>query len=265
MEDQNQGEQHKRFASFSSQDPRYTLQLPTAQNTLLASNTEERYRIGQSISSEETSRSFVSSNAHLQYYHASPVAFSATNLSEVSAGYDASYGPNMQEQTPGFGSYNTEIMMYNVPQESTQTSLYDAPPFCSPNDRGTGHYPPSEITESLFSSIGTASVPTLRDAISTTVPNSGAFLPPGPYLPYSGTMSGLQNLQAQPEPPNISEDIDERKAAELETKWHEYQRQLGTVFDEISGRDLERAATSLLTVSVWLLSQIPDLGKFCSI
>lgn len=262
MEGQKQGERQRRFASFSSQDPRYTLQLPTTQNTLLSSNSEERYRIGQLIQSEETSRSFVGSNAHLQYYQASPVAFSATNLSEVPAGYDAGYGPSMQEQTPGFGSYNTGIMMYNVPQESTQTSLYDAPPFCSSNDTETGPYSTSDISQSLFSSIATVSEPTLQDAISTAVPNAGAFLSPGPSVPYSGNMSGLQNMQAQQEPLNMSEDIGKRKAAELEEKWHDYQRQLGTVFEEISGGDLERAATSLLAVSVWLLSQIPDLGKY---
>ncbi|KAK3190556.1 hypothetical protein K4F52_003246 [Lecanicillium sp. MT-2017a] len=60
--------------------------------------------------------------------------------------------------------------------------------------------------------------------------------------------------------PNMPEDTAERKAAELEEKWHDYQRQLGSVFEEITGGDLEKAADLLLAVSVWLLSQVTDLG-----
>ncbi|RSL90549.1 hypothetical protein CEP52_014574, partial [Fusarium oligoseptatum] len=46
----------------------------------------------------------------------------------------------------------------------------------------------------------------------------------------------------------------------LEEKWVNYQRQLGTIFQEIMNGSLESASETLLSVTSWLLSQVADLG-----
>jgi hypothetical protein len=48
----------------------------------------------------------------------------------------------------------------------------------------------------------------------------------------------------------------------LEEKWISYQRQLGTVFQNITNGALESASETLLTISDWLLSQVLDLGTY---
>lgn len=46
----------------------------------------------------------------------------------------------------------------------------------------------------------------------------------------------------------------------LQEKWQNYQRQLGSVFQDISSVSLERAAETLLNISGWLLTQVAELG-----
>lgn len=46
----------------------------------------------------------------------------------------------------------------------------------------------------------------------------------------------------------------------LEEKWVNYQRQLGTIFQDIASGSLEAASETLLGISAWLLTQVKDLG-----
>ncbi|KAG7403737.1 hypothetical protein Forpe1208_v016137 [Fusarium oxysporum f. sp. rapae] len=46
----------------------------------------------------------------------------------------------------------------------------------------------------------------------------------------------------------------------LEEKWVSYQRQLGSIFQEIVNGYLKSASETLLSVTSWLLSQVADLG-----
>ena len=56
-----------------------------------------------------------------------------------------------------------------------------------------------------------------------------------------------------------SEDHEYHDAG-LAEKWLNYQRQLGTVFQDVKGGSLESAAETLLSLSNWLLTQVADLG-----
>lgn len=60
----------------------------------------------------------------------------------------------------------------------------------------------------------------------------------------------------------ITEDY-EHSDGTLEEKWVNYQRQLGTIFQEIMNGSLESASETLLSVTSWLLSQVADLGMYC--
>ena len=48
--------------------------------------------------------------------------------------------------------------------------------------------------------------------------------------------------------------------AALGERWINYQRQLGTVFQDVKAGSLESAAETLLSLSNWLLTQVTDLG-----
>jgi hypothetical protein len=51
----------------------------------------------------------------------------------------------------------------------------------------------------------------------------------------------------------------------LEEKWVSYQRQLGSIFEEILNWSLESASETLLSVTSWLLSQVADLGMYYTV
>ncbi|EXM13041.1 hypothetical protein FoTM2_017193 [Fusarium oxysporum f. sp. vasinfectum] len=60
---------------------------------------------------------------------------------------------------------------------------------------------------------------------------------------------------------NVSMTDDHNYAeGALEEKWVRYQRQLGSMFQDIVNGSLESASETLLSVTSWLLSQVADLG-----
>lgn len=76
---------------------------------------------------------------------------------------------------------------------------------------------------------------------------------------YSGSVSSANTLQQRATSVEASEDHEYHDAG-LEEKWMNYQRQLGTVFQDVKDGSLESAAETLLSLSTWLLTQAADLG-----
>ena len=60
---------------------------------------------------------------------------------------------------------------------------------------------------------------------------------------------------------SMTEDHEYAEGA-LEEKWVSYQRQLGSIFQDIFNGSLESASETLLSVTSWLLSQVADLGMY---
>ncbi|KAK2666189.1 hypothetical protein RAB80_018289 [Fusarium oxysporum f. sp. vasinfectum] len=86
---------------------------------------------------------------------------------------------------------------------------------------------------------------------------TGASAGPSPQQPAQGS-SGSANVY-QPSNAMNYKDHDYAEGA-LEEKWVSYQRQLGSIFQEIVNGSLESASETLLSVTSWLLSQVADLG-----
>jgi hypothetical protein len=80
--------------------------------------------------------------------------------------------------------------------------------------------------------------------------------------------SSISSVSAEPQAES-SDDIsvtDDHQNGEgvLKKNWVEYQRQLGSIFQEIVDGDLESASDTLLSITSWLLSQVVKLGMcFC--
>jgi hypothetical protein len=63
---------------------------------------------------------------------------------------------------------------------------------------------------------------------------------------------------------SMTEDHEYAEGA-LEEKWVSYQRQLGSIFQDIFNGSLESASETLLSVTSWLLSQVADLGMYITV
>lgn len=79
-------------------------------------------------------------------------------------------------------------------------------------------------------------------------------------MSYASNMSNVAAMQQPSASADVSmaEDDDYQDGA-LEEKWINYQRQLGTIFQEIVSGSLQ-SASETLSVSSWLLSQVANLG-----
>lgn len=74
-------------------------------------------------------------------------------------------------------------------------------------------------------------------------------------------MSGVNTVQQTPTNADVSmTEENEYSDGALEEKWINYQRQLGSVFQDILSGSLESASETLISISGWLLSQVVDLG-----
>ena len=80
---------------------------------------------------------------------------------------------------------------------------------------------------------------------------------------YSSNMPSGSAVHQTPGSADVSmaEEADYSDGA-LEEKWINYQRQLATVFQDVSRGSLHSASETVLTISNWLLSQVADLGMF---
>ncbi|SCO54202.1 uncharacterized protein FFNC_15389 [Fusarium fujikuroi] len=158
------------------------------------------------------------------------------------------YGPEYghdSRQTQDFGDYNTSTtMMYNVGQASEQNAVYDAQQFSLRQPPAMQMMPPDVASSYFGSEAGASAGPSLQQ------PAQGS----------SGSANVYQQSNAMNYASNsMSNDHDYTEGA-LEEKWVSYQRQLGSIFQEIVNGSLESASETLISVTSWLLSQVADLG-----
>ncbi|CAI6098996.1 unnamed protein product [Clonostachys chloroleuca] len=156
-------------------------------------------------------------------------------------------------------------MMYKVAQPNSQAPVYDAQHFSSRQTAVMQMMPP-DVATAYFGADAAAN----PSASVLQQPAHGASSPAGVYqqspsMNSASTMPGVSAVQqaAASADVSINEDTDtnnEFPDDALEEKWLSYQRQLGSVFQDISSESLENASETLLTISNFLLSQVVDLG-----
>lgn len=197
------------------------------------------------------------------YYQEPTAAFSTANMPATAMAYGPEYGQDSRQQTQAFGGYSTATMMYNVPQPSAQAPVYDTQQFGSRQPTAMPMMTP-DVTSTYFNPEGgSATASNLQPPSSqTTGASSGVYQPNNPSIGYSGSVSSVNQMaqSSATADASMTEDQDHPEGGALEEKWRNYQRQLGTIFQEIVNGSLESASETLLSVSSWLLSQVADLG-----
>ncbi|KAH6606369.1 hypothetical protein Trco_005522 [Trichoderma cornu-damae] len=179
--------------------------------------------------------------------------------------YGSEYGADSRPQTQGFGGYNAGMMMYNVPQPSTQTPVYDAQQFGQRQQAAMQMMAP-DVTSTYFSPEAGSAVAAAA-AASMQHPSQGSSASAGVYqqsqpMNYASNMPAANAMQqASGAADSAMGEGQDYAASGLQEKWLNYQRQLGSVFQDISSISLERAAETLLNVSSWLLTQVAELGE----
>ena len=163
--------------------------------------------------------------------------------------YGSDYGQDGRHESQSFGGYNTGGLMDSVGQPNTQTSVYDAHSFGSRQHAALQLMTP-DVTTAYFNPDGAAaSTSSLHSAslnYASNMPNINAI----------HEAQGATDMSMNEEP-----DFSDHNNAEDTARWHEYQRRLAAVFQDIVNGSLDSAAETLLNLSYWLLTQAVDLGK----
>ena len=200
--------------------------------------------------------------SYSNYYQEPSASFSTANMPTTAMAYGSEYGQDSRQQTQGFRGYNTAAtMMYNVPQPSAQTPVYDAQQYGSRQPAAMQMMTPDVATQYFGSEAGSTGAPSLQQQTQPSGAPANVYQQQNNPMSYGGNMANVNTMQQ----PSASADVsmaEEHDFAEgaLEEKWVNYQRQLGTIFQEVDNGSLESASETLLSVSSWLLSQVADLG-----
>ncbi|KJK77896.1 hypothetical protein H634G_06863 [Metarhizium anisopliae BRIP 53293] len=175
-------------------------------------------------------------------------------MSSTLLAYGSDYGSDTRTQTPGLGGYNASMMMYNVPPHTAaQQAVYDTQQF-TPRQHAAMQMMPSDVASSYFVSDTSGGAATSLQASGQG--SSTSYQHQNTGIGYPSSMSELQQSGGANAGMSASRDADDAIAL----KWSSYQRQLGTVFRDVSDGQLERASSTLLELSKWLLPQVPQLG-----
>jgi hypothetical protein len=202
------------------------------------------------------------SGSYSGYYQEPTSNFSTpANLPAAAMPYGSDYSQDARQQQ-GFGGYNTATMMYNVPQGNTQGSVYDAQQF-GQRQPSTMQLLTPDVTSTYFNSeTASGSTQALPSASQNASSSTNVFHQTPPSMTYaSSSIPSIGGMQQTPGSAEVSmtEENDYADGA-LEEKWVNYQRQLGTIFQDIASGSLEAASETLLGISAWLLTQVKDLG-----
>ncbi|KAF5227938.1 hypothetical protein FANTH_14643, partial [Fusarium anthophilum] len=121
---------------------------------------------------------------------------------------------------------------------------------------------PPDVDSSYFGSeAGASAGPSLQQPAQGSSGSANVYQQSNAMNYASNSMS---SVSAMPQAKNTADlsmkDDHEYAEGALEEKWASYQRQLGSIFQEIVNGSLESASETLLSVTSWLLSQVADLG-----
>lgn len=243
--------QHASSARFGSQPSR---SVPSGSN--------DRYRPAPIDTSPHTPRSVGDSGNYSSYYQEPTSGFSSTSMPSAGiAGYGSDYSQDGRQHPQSFSGYNTAAMMYNVAQPNTQPPVYDAQQFGSRQPAAMQMVTP-DVTSTYFGAdAANASASSLHPSAHGPSSSTSVYQqnPPMNYTSNMPSVGAVQQAQGSTEVP-MNEDPEYSDGA-LEEKWHNYQRQLAAIFQDIASGSLDSASETLLTISNWLLSQVADLGK----
>ncbi|KAH7166193.1 hypothetical protein EDB81DRAFT_838773 [Dactylonectria macrodidyma] len=261
MDNSNRMRRQNEQPVHPASNQRYPLHDPSQQRRTLAASSNDRYRPAPINTSPSPARGMGGAGNYNTYYQEPTASFSTANMPAAAMAYGSEYGADSRQQTQGFGGYgNAATMMYNVAQPSTQTPVYDAQQFGSRQPAAMQMMTPDVASTYFGSEAGGAGGQGLQQPAQGSGASANVYQQ-NTQMGYAGNMSSVSGMQQTPASADVSmtEDHDYAEGA-LEEKWVNYQRQLGTIFQEIVAGSLESASETLLSVSNWLLTQVADLG-----
>ncbi|RYC80873.1 hypothetical protein BFJ63_vAg16236 [Fusarium oxysporum f. sp. narcissi] len=195
------------------------------------------------------------------YYSGPSASFSTANMLGTATAYGPEYGHDSR-QAQGFGGYSTAAtMMYNVGPPSTQNTVYDAQQFSSRQPAAMQMVPPDVASSYFGSETGASAGPSLQQPAQGSSGSANVYQQSNAMNDSSNSMYSVRAMPQATSTADVSitDDHDYGEGA-LEEKWVSYQRQLGSIFQEIVNGSLESASEKLLSVTSWLLSPVADLG-----
>ncbi|KAL7625487.1 hypothetical protein AAE478_004707 [Parahypoxylon ruwenzoriense] len=245
-------------------NPRYPVHDPNAQGRSYGASGSDRYRPAPVNTSPTAARGIGGTAGYSGYYQEPAAAFS-TAMQQNTMAYQSEYGQDAR-QTQGFSTYNAPLM-YNVPQTSAQSAVYDtSPQFPSrqpaalqmmQTDVATPYFPNeptnAAATSSLQSHAGSSSTSTVYQQSPGSQRTMLQSYPSG-----LAPMSGMAQTSAPEQA--IEEQVYSQQSADMEAAWEQYQAALKEVFTNIRNGVLQAASESLLDISEWLLSKVVELG-----
>lgn len=258
--------QHGQHVQRTS-SPRFALQEQPQQSRSLGGDID-RHRSSLLSSSSSTPRG-MSAGGYSTYYQEPPAGFTTASMPTAAMGYSSEYSQDGRQSSHGFGGYNTATMMYNVPQAGAQGPVYDAQQYGSRQPPSTMQLMTPDVASTYFSSeTGSGSASAMQPPTQSGAATTNVFQQTTPSMSYASNISGVSGIQQTPGSggASVTDDNDYPDGA-LEEKWLNYQRQLGSIFQDIARGSLETASETLLSISKWLLPQVVDLGRhlFCMV
>ncbi|KAI5461132.1 hypothetical protein BGZ63DRAFT_404030 [Mariannaea sp. PMI_226] len=263
MDDPNQRRRQNEPRVQQASNQRYSLQDISQQRRSLTGGSSERYRPVPINTSPSAARGIAGAGGYSTYYQEPTASFSTANMSAAAMAYGPEYGADSRQQTQNFGGYNTTAtMMYNVPQPSAQTTVYDAQQFGSRQPTAMQMMTPDVASTYFSSDTGNAGNSGLQQTGQSSSGATNVYQQSNPLAYAAAGMSNVSAMQQAPPSAEVSmtEDQDYVPDGALEEKWVNYQQQLGTIFQDVVNGSLESASETLLSVSNWLLTQVVDLG-----
>ncbi|KAI8648521.1 hypothetical protein NCS55_01490800 [Fusarium keratoplasticum] len=174
--------------------------------------------------------------------------------------YGSEYCQDSRHQPQSFGGYNTAAtMMYNVAQPGVQNPVYDAQQFGSRQPAAMQMMTPDVASTYFGSETGSTGGLGLQQSAQGSSGSANVYQQSN-AMNYASNMSSMGAMPQATASTDVSMAEDhEHPDGALEERWVNYQRQLGTIFQEIMNGSLESASEALLSVTSWLLPQVADL------
>ncbi|TGJ86485.1 hypothetical protein E0Z10_g2322 [Xylaria hypoxylon] len=211
----------------------------------------------------------MASTASYSGYYQEPAAAFSQAMPQSTIAYPPDYGQDSR-QTQGYNTYNTS-MLYNVPQASAQSAVYDTTQQFPARQAAGLQMMPADVAAPYFPSepANTAAAAGLQPQTASSSTSAVYQQSPGDprmlHQSYPGSIASMGGMTQAGAPEQVVEGEEyatpsAAASAAMGEAYEQYQGALREVFTNIQKGVLQTASESLLGVSEWLLSKVVELG-----
>ncbi|KAI8416600.1 hypothetical protein FOFC_02913 [Fusarium oxysporum] len=220
-----------------------SLNDPSQQRHSLAGISNETYPPAFLAATSSIGRGMGAAGSDISFYSEPSASFYTANMPRIATAYGSECGHDSRQA------------------ETSDSIVYDTQNYSSRQAVVMQKMPPEVASGYFGSETGTSVDLSLQQ--SARGPNGPASIHQQSNA-ISYASNSIQRMSTLPQTENAADVsmTDDHNYAEgaLEEKWVRYQRQLGSMFQDIVNGSLESASEALLSVTSWLLSQVADLG-----